>query len=367
VVKGESAEDLLGPAAGAGSATTVQSKAVQRYAVDTINGTSAMVAEDKQVIKTGAQALYATDARISEGNAKLSGVGQNGAFIKLDKGKATQDYHGKTLHSVKPTWVDKGSKSGYHSKVGDANKPGGKDTEGNTGGDMALWTDCGRSSAAVTGSVGGDRQVVYNKAGKEVVTNGTVDSSITTYRDGTPNQMANQVYMDLIPGFIKDPANDKFLKSGVHYTGSDAAKVHKTPATILEAKLMYAALTPDGQNKFDRDAGINHYANPGIGEAYTMATEAQMPGFKKAGPKTWNFHWAGVIMKSGSDNVTLENFAVTEKTAKDAGVAQGEYIDRDWNFDMYGTVDKSQTFHKQHLDTGTHGTHATSLTSRTKK
>jgi hypothetical protein len=367
VVKGESAEDLLGPAAGAGSASSVQSKAVQRYAVEKVNGTNALVAEDKQAIKMGQQKLYATDARIGEGNAKLNGVGQHGSFIQLGKGKATLDYDGKTLHSVKPTWVNKGANSGYHGKVNDANKSGGKDTEGNTGGDMALWTDCGRSSGAVTGSVGGDRQVVYNKNGKEVVTNGTVDSSITKYRDGTPNQMANKVYMDLIPGFIKDPANDKFLKSGVHYTGSDAAKVHKTPATILEAKLMYAALTPDGKDKFDRTAGINHYANPGIGEAYTMATEAQMPGFKKAGDMTWNFHWAGVIMKSGSDNVTLENFAVTEETAKDAGVAQGDYIDRAWNFDMYGTTDKSQTFHKKHLDTGTHGTHATSLTSRTKK
>jgi hypothetical protein len=104
-----------------------------------------------------------------------------------------------------------------------------------------------------------------------------------------------------------------------------------------------------------------------------MATEANMQGFQKAGDMTWNFHLAGVVLKDEADNVTLENFAVTEKTAKEAGTTQGKYIDRDWNFDMYGTVnakgevDEDQTFHKEHLDSGTHGTRATSMTVRTDK
>ena len=78
-------------------------------------------------------------------------------------------------------------------------------------------------------------------------------------------------------------------------------------------------------------------------------------------------------MKDGADNLTLENFAVTEETAKEAGVAQGKYIDRDWNFDMYGTVDakgevdENQTVHEEHLDSGTHGTQATSMAVRTDK
>jgi hypothetical protein len=86
-----------------------------------------------------------------------------------------------------------------------------------------------------------------------------------------------------------------------------------------------------------------------------------------------HFHWAGVVLKDEADNVTLENFAVTAETAKDAGTTQGKYIDREWNFDMYGTVnakgevDEDQTFHKEHLDSGTHGTRATSMTVRTDK
>jgi hypothetical protein len=32
---------------------------------------------------------------------------------------------------------------------------------------------------------------------------------------------------------------------------------------------------------------------------------------------------------------------------------------------MYGTTDKSQTFHQEHLASKTHGTHATSIAVRT--
>ena len=58
---------------------------------------------------------------------------------------------------------------------------------------------------------------------------------------------------------------------------------------------------------------------------------------------------------------------MTAATAAAKGVPQSSYIDRDWNFDMYGTVDKSQTFHKEHLDSNTHGNMATSMAVRTDK
>jgi hypothetical protein len=71
--------------------------------------------------------------------------------------------------------------------------------------------------------------------------------------------------------------------------------------------------------------------------------------------------------KDGTDNVTLENFAVTSAYAASKSMPQSSFIDRDWNFDMYGTVDKSQTFHKKHLDSNTHGNTATSMAVRTDK
>jgi hypothetical protein len=178
------------------------------------------------------------------------------------------------------------------------------------------------------------------------------------------------VYLDLMPGFIADPANEKFLVRDHHFTEDAGKKTLVKITDALQAKVLYHRLKQVGQDAFDKAAGINHYANPNIGESYTMASEANMPGFKQQGD-IWNFHWAGVVMKDGADNVTLENFAVTEEAAQGAGVAQGKYIDRNWNFDMYGTVDasgavdESQTFHNEHLDSGTHGSQATSMAVRT--
>jgi hypothetical protein len=42
----------------------------------------------------------------------------------------------------------------------------------------------------------------------------------------------------------------------------------------------------------------------------------------------WNFHWAGVVMNSGDDRVTLENYSVS-----DSAVQNG-----DWQFQMYGSA-----------------------------
>jgi hypothetical protein len=62
-----------------------------------------------------------------------------------------------------------------------------------------------------------------------------------------------------------------------------------------------------------------------------MLREADAPGIEPS-KKDWSDGAvrSGVVMKDGADNLTLENFAVTEETAKEASGAQGKYIDRDW-------------------------------------
>ena len=81
-----------------------------------------------------------------------------------------------------------------------------------------------------------------------------------------------------------------------------------------------------------------------MGEAYTISSGGD-PKKKANGQNytTWNFHWGGVILKStsGSDNVTLENYAGSKKT--------------DWVSQMYGVptkgnMRKGQTFQEQHRD-----------------
>jgi hypothetical protein len=321
------------------------------------------------------QRLYADSSLVATANAALKNVGKHGSHVKLveDPSKhVTPKATGTAINRVIPTWVSHGKDDGNHASCSKANA-GGKDSEGEKSDKLALPSDCGNASGSVTGSKldGHDRQVVYHKNGKEQTSHG-FDDSKQKYHD-EPHNFSNQVYFDLMPGFIADPANEKFLIEGHHYTVSDGKKTLVKITDALQAKVLYHRLKQVGQDAFDKAAGINHFANPNIGESYTMATEANIPGFKQQGPTTWNFHWAGVVMKDDADNITLENFAVTAETAQDMGVPQGKYIDRDWNFDMYGTVnakgevDESQTFHKEHLDSGTHGSDATSMAVRTDK
>jgi hypothetical protein len=413
VVAGKSAADLL-PSGGERETRS----AVQRYMRETVGGAEAQVGEGRQTALFDSQTLYATSGLISGANAKLQAAGKKGSYIELKDAGGSVSVDGNSLTGVQPEFLKK--PGGAHSGVQKANAPGGMDSEGTAHGPMALWTDCGRSSAAVTGSSGGgDRSVVYFENGVAKLGKGIDDATVSDWLKGEPNQMANQVYMNLLPGFIARPDNAAFVVEGVHYdmgsysglgaVGGAAAgaalgalvgsfaggagalpgaviggvlggvagaaigsqyarKVFRKPGTIAEAKAMYLALGNAGMDKFDKEAGINFYANPEIGESYSMATEGDMPGFKTyPGESTWNYHWAGVVMKDGSDNITLENYAVTEKYAESKGVDQYDFIDREWTFAMYGTTDKSQTFHQEHLASKTHGTHATSIAVRTDK
>lgn len=372
VVAGRSVEALLGSPAGGGGPTT----AVQCYKREKLGGENhTKVSDTGKSAVVPKQRLYAETSLVAAANAALQSVGKHGSHVKLvedPKKHVTPKATGVQIHRVRPVWVSHGKDDGNHAACSKAND-GGKDSDGVKSGKLAMPSDCGRASGSVTGSTlsGHDRQVVYNKNGKQQTSYG-FDDAKQTYHD-EPHNFSNKVYFDLMPGFIADPANEKYLIEGHHYTVTAGKKTLVTIRDALQAKVLYHRLKLAGQEAFDKAAGINHYANPNIGESYTMATEANMPGFKQQGPMTWNFHWAGVVMKDGSDNITLENFAVTAETAQDAGVSQGSYIDRDWNFDMYGTVnakgevDENQTFHKEHLDSGTHGSEATSMAVRTDK
>jgi hypothetical protein len=122
---------------------------------------------------------------------------------------------------------------------------------------------------------------------------------------------------------------------------------------ISEIMGPYLGLSALQQDAFDQKTGIDRYANPAVGEAYTISSG----GNDKPGKSTWNFHWAGVIFKSttGSDNITMENYA---------GNATSE-----WRLQMYGVPTKDnaragQTFHEQHRDAhGQHGETPTTMST----
>ena len=111
-----------------------------------------------------------------------------------------------------------------------------------------------------------------------------------------------------------------------------------------EAYARYAALSPADQDAFDRKYGINKYAAPRVGQALTVSTEKDMPGYASLLPPkdTWNFHYAAAVLRSGDDFITLENAAGWDP--------------QNWIFFMYGPESKGQSFHEFHGATRTHGT-----------
>lgn len=72
--------------------------------------------------------------------------------------------------------------------------------------------------------------------------------------------------------------------------------------------------------------------NPEIGSNYYTS----LP--KNESNVGWNFHWGGVVLKDGGDNVTLESAG---------GTSIGSMGKQSWWFQMYGTKNVDQTFKKQ--------------------
>lgn len=358
VVSGRSAEPILHEMTGGSAGGAVQAKAVQRYEDKSVAGQQLRVSDDGKVATDVYQVLYATKDLIDDSNKKLTKVGQHGSFIQLvGNAAATVSTGSHTLQAVAPQWIPKGSRTG-HSGLDDANKTDGKDSEGTKGDTMALWSDCGRSSRSVMGTDTAPRGVVSDAGGNKLITGASYN----------PGKWTHAVYSRLVPEFMKLPSSAQYLQEGVHYTESGGSRTILTPKDGVDAKRMYWELGEKGRLAFDEMAGMNYHADPEVGGGYTMATEYDMPGSAKIpGKMRWNFHWGGVVMKAGSDNITLENYAVTGEYAESMGVKQYDFSNREWNFAMYGTKKTEQTFHHEHLATGTHGTRASTFAVRSDK
>ncbi len=367
VVAGQSAADLLPDSKSAGN-----EDAVQLYTEEVLGGSGQWrVSESgESALKQDGknQTLYASEGMIADANSKLAGAGQNGSFITLGKSGKTMEVKGKELHHVAPKMKPTGS-DGDNKLLSDANKPGGKDAEGKKGDTMALWSDCGRSSRAVMGT---------DDAGKSPHAEFNIGKDAYRTKDGTnPAAYSATIYYHAMKAYLKDKANHAHSKKGVHYTGDLEGEWQAVePTSADHARELYWELGDVGRRAFDQYAKINTAANPEVGGAYTMNTEYDMPGSDVVKEEDgtnrmrWNFHWGGVVMKDGGNNVTLENYAImfeeTGDAAKDAANAEKAYdwTNRSWNYQMYGTVKEGQSFHEQHLETGTHGTRASTFAAK---
>lgn len=348
VVSGRSATDLLPSGGGGGGAE------IQRYG-ETADATWRVSDDDKAAVSQdsggGGQTLYATQDLIDNANQKLETAGTKGSFIRLEAADDEIEYEGNTLHSVAPRYHDASGDGSVNTQMNDANTSGKADATGDSSDKFAMYSDCGRSSRSVMGSQGEMPKAVVKMYGREQ----------ETRRAGDPGKWTDQIYYNAMAAFVNTSANKQYFEKGAAF---------RRPKSGAHAKQMWGTLTEEGKRAFAMYAGINEGANPEVGEGYTMATGYDLPGFARQSDMTWNFHWAGVVMKTGGDNITLENYAImfpkTGDPQKDAENRQRAYdwTNKDWVFQMYGTKEKGQTFHEQHLDSGTHGSAATSFRVR---
>ncbi|MEZ4403786.1 MAG: DUF4157 domain-containing protein [Kofleriaceae bacterium] len=333
VVAGESAADLLpakGPSGGAG--------AVQFFVEQKVKGQPCRVSETGQTLVMGesnySQDLYATQALADDANQKLAASGDKGSYLRLAPTGNDLKLGGHTLIHLRPVFKAQGDSN--NAALETANQGKGADDK------MSLWADCGRSSRAVMGSHGDAApHATYQVDGKAKETGASY----------SPSDYSDKIYLDAMPSFLAHPDHGKYLKAGVHYQNGDKSDLIAATSAD-QARAQYWELGDDGRRAFDQATGINTGANPEVGGGYTMNTEYNMPGFKSMARNTWNFHWAGVVMKDGSDNITLENYADGNGY---------ESVNMDWNYQMYGTVKKGQTFQDEHLSSNTHGSRASAF------
>lgn len=233
-----------------------------------------------------------------------------------------------------------------------------------------FYADCGRSSREVMGPTGTDtapRGVYTSDTGVETETPTSYDPG--DYRTDIFGK-TGRIYT-VERGDTLSKIAGKFLGDASRYMeiydygpnkrviGPDPNLVRSgqtlllPPGTAAQGRTHYLSLSPKEREAFDRLHGLNEYAAPEVGDAFTTRRDDALSG------TGFNFHWAGVIMAAGPDRVTFENFAKPGTTY--------DTKDEKWYFETYGPASKpGQTFHEQNVGTvGGAGMGSTTFRART--
>jgi hypothetical protein len=236
---------------------------------------------------------------------------------------------------------------------------------------MALAHDCGISSARVMGAKPTERRAKFKLEGKQVPSPTGYPEKMKTdialkwmqhtrariLKEIKKEKAKKRVYdkklakkkskacQDLINGLDK-------LIADIDKTITDAGKVKSKKKKSEVMWRFYRSLPPPVQRVADEELGINAFAEPEVGEGYTISSGGK--DFPKS--ETWNFHWAGVVMKSdqGADKITLENDASTRPMGENTK----------WRFQMYGQAD--QSFHREQKAEKAYGKHPTTMVVKKK-
>ncbi|MGH9224733.1 MAG: DUF4157 domain-containing protein [Acidimicrobiales bacterium] len=221
-----------------------------------------------------AKEFYATDAVIDTANNSLAAKGSAVVLVRNNNVTVNTPAHGQALKMVKPTITPN---NGAMPTVGDLAHFG--------------TSVCIDVAQKVMGTLGGGRgtQAVFRPLGS--TTEGT--------EDFTPDDTgSSQVYKaaDFIAG----------------NTGGDTPTVGQLQHAMNQGPVIGQSGKAYGK-KVDsktriaraRALAVNEFARPRVGEGF--ATFSTRP---RQGKKTWGYHYAGVVARSGDGNdwVTLENY-----------------------------------------------------------
>jgi len=261
---------------------------------------------------SAAHLLWAASSQIDSANTVLKAVGSG---VELEK-------QASTLKGVAPEGGEARTLNGVHAK---------NLVNQSAGAGLTIGPDCGNVARNILGAKGaGDLDKV--SAQYRTVTSDPQGQPLMEGREtaaSQPEGMKAEILETILAGSSTDAALAAKLESS-----SKALGAAKGAAAVYQYENMPEAL----RDKLDEQAGLNKYVKPALGEGYAINRGITAV----AGKGTWNFHWGGVILSSGDDRVTLENF--------------GNKADTEWGFNMYGTVKAGQTFHEQALASGEHGT-----------
>lgn len=283
---------------------------IQCYLDQTITGKKWRVADNLDMAIRqdspvyGSHHFYAESALIGSADAQLTATGSR---LSLKAGSGTMSVtDGKTTRSL--------------TRVSPENKKDG--TKGNAASGGMQWPDdCGNAANAIMQGDGLKGKAVYNTP---------------------PSGWFEQLYALITgsSGIQREGPTREYGTDTETHRGETLHSPHLMLDDVFKATLdkdaatawtKYQAMTPAEKDAFDKKVGINKYASPEVGEAFSIVSNKDE---YVDGKSAWNFHWGGVVMKSGGDHVTMENFAGSGEDA--------------WDFQMYGPATKAgQTFHEQ--------------------
>ena len=342
VAAGESAGDLLPSVE---KVQTMGSSAVQRYTDQSVDGTPFRVADDASMAVNaetiyGSKIAYADPSLIASASKELE-AGTSVMSLEPGSSSITVEDEKGTKRSIPDVVVT--NKNNQTSDM-----------------DMLLYADCGRSARTVTGADGGRGDGSGNLAANYKGADGSAKSA-ARWESGSfsKSKIVAEHMPSIQPAIQRLISQRQAIIAGWRSAKDEAAKdairaqiagVERAMWSVCEAKLN--TLSPEERDALEKKMGVNRYADPEVGEAFHISTGgATHPELEKGG-KTWNFHWAGVVMKSGSDSLTLENYAVGDYEAQNT----------EWVYQLYGVGKKSgQSFHEQHKDV--HKQHGASPTT----